>query len=45
MDIQEFENLREEFLSKEAELLEFKGSEYGAEFDRFYIFGADKTSR
>lgn len=38
MDIQEFENLREEFLSKEAELLEFKGSEYGAEFDRLLNF-------
>lgn len=35
---QEFENLREEFLSKEAELLEWKGQEYGSNYDRLLNF-------
>jgi len=38
MTNQEFENLREEFLSKEAELLEWKGQEYGSNYDRLLNF-------
>lgn len=38
MNNEQFENLREEFLSKEAQLLEFKGREYGADFDRLLNF-------
>ena len=38
MNNQEFENLREEFLSKEAELLEWKGQEYGSNYDRLLNF-------
>lgn len=38
MNNEQFENLREEFLSKEARLLEFKGREYGADFDRLLNF-------
>jgi len=38
MNNQSFESLREEFLSKESELLEVKGVEYGADFDRLLNF-------
>ncbi len=38
MTNQEFENLREEFLSKEVELLEWKGGEYGSYCDRLLNF-------
>ncbi len=38
MNNQSFESLREEFLSKEGELLEVKGAEYGADFDRLLNF-------
>lgn len=38
MTNQGFENLREEFLSKEAELLEWKGQEYGSNYDRLLNF-------
>ena len=38
MDNCEFENLREKFLSKEAELLEWKGQEYGSNYDRLLNF-------
>lgn len=35
MTNQGFENLREEFLSKEAELLEWKGQEYGSNYKTY----------
>ena len=38
MTNQGFENLREGFLSKEAELLEWKGQEYGSNYDRLLNF-------
>ncbi len=38
MNNEQFENLRESFLSKEAELLERKGGEYGSYCDRLLNF-------
>ena len=38
MNNEQFENLRESFLSKEAELLEWKGGEYGSYCDRLLNF-------
>ena len=38
MNNQSFESLREEFLSKEGELLDIKGGEYGADYDRLLNF-------
>ncbi len=38
MDTTNFENLREEFLSKESELLEYKRGEYAGEGDRLLNF-------
>ena len=38
VNIHEFENLRGEFLAKEADLLQFKGGEYGDKIDRLLNF-------
>lgn len=38
MDNQSLQNIREDMLSKESELLDIKGGEYGADFDRLLNF-------
>ena len=38
MDNQSLQNIREDMLSKESELLDIKGREYGADFDRLLNF-------